>query len=481
MAAKKKRVAKARVRPGPSSDSGSSRAVSLTAVAVAGLVLAALWVFDLTTLKTPVLTPFVGGGASLPATTPIYAFWVPAARVQGLVFVAVFTALVALTPLLCDPARTRRATFVAALFTSAILVPLALFGVREPIGRLGALLTIYRGEEIYEDALRIRVYAPFLRDYVALMPELSLHGRHFPPGHASWIYAVVALFGPSTFAIGVVVLFAFALGMPLAYGTFLPLAGERGARTAALLLLATPSLVDFACTSMDAVFVTAALACTFLAVRVAGALNTQSNALWPLAAATGVALFGATFLSFSAVPLGLMIALYVGISARTMLARGATVLAVIAGSFAASGLLLWAVSGFSMVECVSTAIRLNREFMSEVVGRDVRELYGYLAFGGIAGFLIGSGAGLVAAAGAGSWVRPARWSPWTIATWVALAVMCFGGISYMETERVWTYAMPWLAGVAVGGGAIEDRSLRWLLIAGGAQMLAMEICLFTLW
>src|SRR5207302_10464850 len=106
------------------------------------------------------------------------------------------------------------------------------------------LLTICRNEEIYFDALRITAWAPFLREYVSRMPELSLHGRHFPPGHAGWIYAVVLFFGASTFALGVVVLLLFALGMLLAYGTFLPLAGDRGARAASLLLLATPSLVD---------------------------------------------------------------------------------------------------------------------------------------------------------------------------------------------------------------------------------------------
>jgi hypothetical protein len=51
----------------------------------------------------------------------------------------------------------------------------------------------------------------------------------------------------------------------------------------------------------------------------------------------------------------------------------------------------------------------------------------------------------------------------------------------METERIWLFALPWVAAAAVAAGPFERGSLRLLLGSGLAQALAMEIGLFTLW
>jgi hypothetical protein len=50
-----------------------------------------------------------------------------------------------------------------------------------------------------------------------------------------------------------------------------------------------------------------------------------------------------------------------------------------------------------------------------------------------------------------------------------------------ETERIWLYATPWLAAIAVADRPFADGSLRLLLGLGCAQALAMEALLFTLW
>jgi hypothetical protein len=51
----------------------------------------------------------------------------------------------------------------------------------------------------------------------------------------------------------------------------------------------------------------------------------------------------------------------------------------------------------------------------------------------------------------------------------------------METERIWLFVLPWLACIAVGGGAFDDRSLSRLVAVGWIQALAMEVVLFTFW
>ncbi|MFN0243407.1 MAG: hypothetical protein ACKVWV_10995 [Planctomycetota bacterium] len=465
----------------------TSTAVSRRALVLAAAALGAAWIFDLTVLRTPVLTHFVAGGRQIPPATPLYAFWMPIARPQSIAFIGAAILLVALAARLVDTARTSRAVFTLVLGTTAIVLPLALFVVRQPLSELGALLLTYKNEEVLADAARIRVYAPFLRNYVEHMPQLSLHGKHFPPGHATWLYALIHTFGPGTLQVAIAVLSAFAAGVVLWFAAFRQFAEERGARAGALLLLACPSLLDFALTSMDAVLFGASGLATCLAARAAARLAPSDGdrrghtALFAFAVATGAALFIATMLSFSALPLGLMIGLFLLVTGRHAFGRATLAVLAIGASFAACGLLLWTASGFSILACLARAIELNKEFMSHVVKRDAHELYGYLSYGNAAGFAIGAGVALVAATGSRLARGRSAWTSFTTASAITLAVMIFGGIYFMETERIWMYAMPWLAGIVATRGAPDDGSLRVLLAVGTAQALALEALLFTLW
>jgi hypothetical protein len=70
---------------------------------------------------------------------------------------------------------------------------------------------------------------------------------------------------------------------------------------------------------------------------------------------------------------------------------------------------------------------------------------------------------------------------WTPAALLTLAAMTLGGIYFMETERVWLFALPWIALAAVSAGPFERGALRLILFGGWLQTLAMETGLFTLW
>jgi hypothetical protein len=71
-----------------------------------------------------------------------------------------------------------------------------------------------------------------------------------------------------------------------------------------------------------------------------------------------------------------------------------------------------------------------------------------------------------------------RWAPPALAT---LAILGCGGLFFLETERIWIFAMPWLAAIGAGAARPSSASLRLLLGAGLAQALAMEALLFTPW
>ncbi len=456
--------------------------VSLTACLAAAGILAALWLFDLYVLRTPVLTPFVGAGVKVQALTPIYAFGSPAITARAAWFVAASLGFVAIAVRLCRVERTSARTFVAASIALGIVLPVSLFVLRQGLAELGTQFLIYPNEEVYFDALAIDDLRAFLAHYVERMPALSLHGRHFPPGHAVLLYVVGQGFGTSPLAAGIAVLACFALALPFVYRALAGMHGDVAARQGVLLLLASPSVLDFACTSMDALLLLPAGVALWLATRSLASLGCDSPRRFLAPALTGCALFVATCFSFSTFPLGLAIGVAIVLAGR----RSQTVaprrviesLATIGASYAATAALLYLATDFAMWSCLAEAKRSNFEFMSRVIGRHAHDLYGYLAYGNGAAFLIGSGVGIVAAAYTG---RAVWRNPWSTAFALTLLVMVFGGIYFMETERIWLFAIPWLVAIAISRGPFTSGSLRLLLAVGLIQALVMETLLFTLW
>jgi hypothetical protein len=458
-----------------------------------GAVLAALWLLDLFVLKTPVLSRFEPEGADLPPLTPMYAFWRPALTVGALAFVAVALRFVLRAPRWTDPERTTGGGFALRLALLALLLPMGLFAVRQALSELGTQLEIYPNEEVYYDALRIVDYPRFLEGYVAVMPRLSLHGQHFPPGHASLLYAVAQVFGRGVLPVAGLALACTALASLAVWRALARIRGEVEARQGALLLLAAPSVLDFACTSMDAVFLLPAALVLLVAAPIVSRLHAGDVPPRPQRLGgpllLGLMLFVATCFSFSTLPLGLMVGLAIDIAGGRAWPRTLETLGLVGASYAAAAVALRAGTDFSLWACLGQAQRNDEALMRTVVGGPVQSLYARIAFGNSAALLIGCGVAVVAAVAAtwrGRAPDPAapsapRAPSWNLAILLALAVMAFGGLYTLETERIWLFAVPWLIALAMSRGPLAGRSLQLLLALGCAQALLMEWALFTLW
>jgi hypothetical protein len=450
---------------------GGLRVAPLALVACAA-ALAAGWLLDFLVFRPPFPVAYRG----IAPLAPLYAFPIPVLRVQAAVFAALAALLVAASRTLCDPGRVGRRAFAAALGAAALLLPAALFLVREDLGRLGGQFEIYRGDEFLEDARRIGSVGAFLEHYVASMPSLSLHGSHFPPGHALLLHAVGLLFGEGTLPAGIAVLALSAAGVVAAWLAIEELCPGGPARQAALLLLACPSMLDFACSSMDAVFL------LFAALALRAGLRAVAPEAGPGSALLcGALLLAAAFFSFSALPLGLVLLLHAAFAGARRPARTAVRLAWIGAAFALAAWILYAATGFAIWSCLLEARRGGLELMTRALGTDPRSLAPQFWYGNLAAFAIGAGVAPVAALAARLRAGRLAADAWTPAVLLALAAMTLGGFYFMETERVWLFALPWTAGAAVSAGIFDPRSLRLLLAAGLAQALAMEIGLFTLW
>lgn len=453
---------------------GDSQQLRLTLKVLAAVfvVLASAWALELLVLRTPVLTPF----GTREALTPLYSFFIPTARWAAILFPLLLIALVRLAPRLGDEERSSRAVFGVALSIAAVVLPLALFVVRQPVGTLGTLLTLYPGEEVYYDALRIDSLAEFWRHYPELMPQLSLHGKHFPPGHATILWIVGRFAGSGVLPVAATVMTMFVAGILFSWRALAVLVGEGAARQGALLLLVCPSLLDFSCTSTDATFFSVTALALWAAVR---ALATEGGRGTALLA--GITLLAATLLSFSALPLGLLILLLALLSVPGDVARIVRQSIWIGAGFLIPVSLLRATVGFDLLRCFQVARHLNEQFMAAVIGASPSEVYARLAYGNLIAFLIGAGLALVSAVVLRLILHRAGLEPFAVAALATLGVMVFGGLYQLETERIWLFAMPWLAAVAVGGGSLSVAALRALMVAGGLQALAMEMLTFTLW
>lgn len=200
-----------------------------------------------------------------------------------------------------------------------------------------------------------------------------------------------------------------------------------------------------------------------------------------LSAAAGAALALAAFFSFSAIPLGFFLLLFCVFNYRR---KGIAILVQLA-SRVAGGIgfvgLVFLGTGFSLLSCFSAAIPLNQEFMASILGRAPLELYPFISFGNASAFLIGTGLAVVGSALlriVHGQFKSDRLLPAFLLT---LAAMVFGGVYVMETERIWLFAIPWLAMAAAGSGRILHQAGPALLTAGLTQALIMELILFTLW
>jgi hypothetical protein len=458
-------------------EQGGLRVAPLVLIACEA-ALAVAWVLDFAAFRPPFPTGYQGRAA----LAPLYAFPIPVLRVQAIAFVVLACALLRASDRLADLSRTSARTFGAALFAAAIVLPLALFWTRQDLRELGSQFEIYRGDEFLLDARRIGSpgsfgsLGAFLANYVRNMPNLSLHGSHFPPGHAVLLFLVGKAFGEGVFTAGAAVLVLFAAGTVVAWRAAEELFPGKPARQAALLLLACPSALDFACTSMDAVFFLFAALALRSGLRAFSARGTARQAIL-----TGVLLLVAAFFSFSTFPLGLALLFYACFSGRHALRRTAAGLALTGAAFAAGALLLDGATGFALWKCVPEARRLGMELMTRAVDGDPRAYTLQFDYGNVVAFAIGAGVALLPALVERLRARPVLAEPWTPAALLALAAMSFSGIYFMETERIWLFALPWVAASAVAAGPFERGSLRLLLGCGLAQALAMEIGLFTLW
>jgi hypothetical protein len=445
--------------------------------------LVSIWAIDYFVIRTPILTPFTADAQYLKALTPMYAFWKPFIRPQAIIFPIIAAFFIVSSNMVLKLEKVTSPWFAVYLFVSFCALAGSLYLVRYDLPNLAQNLIIYPAEEVYYDSQRMESIGTFIRDYKALQPELSMRGQHYPPGGAVFLKVMTLIFGEGLWKVGTVILATSGLGLVLCYTATRQILSEIQARQSSLLLAASPSLLNFTCTSMDAVFFFFASLCLLFCFMVGKQqiMPPTGPGINLPALLTGMAIYLACFMSFAAFTLGMCLASFIAVNGKNNLKLTTLNLSTIATSFMLCFLSFELLAGYSLLENISYAREHNFQFMASVLHGPVSRFYLYACYGNISAFLIGCGIAVVGAAFSSVRRSFFQWTPWRIATLTSLLIMTVGGMYTMETERIWIFAIPWMTIFAVQTKQFSIPSLRLLMSCGLLQVFVMEMLLFTLW
>jgi hypothetical protein len=346
------------------------------------------------------------------------------------------------------------------------------------------------GYEYFGDVPWVRNPVQFLRDYVRLMPHLSMHSRVHPPGPVLMLWFISLFAGDSPLAVSIGSVALSNVSIVPIYFFARQLFGQRAALYSVLLYFVAPTVVMFSATSADTLFTlfTASSLCFF-----AIAMERSSR----LSAALAGLSFALTLLmSFNLAVLSLFFAV-VGVRyvmrretrARTIQCFGAMVFGF---------LLFYAIvcigTQYDVITCFLTA---SRQLKTDLMNQDLftpRAPYITWRFGTPIAVLFFAGipaAGLfvvwlkrcIRRDNTGLIVRdPVAYFIGAVATLIAFDLLYFGR---GEGERAWVFLLPL---IIVPAGAMIARFTRkpgavilWTVAVTIVQTFVMEALLFTYW
>ena len=366
---------------------------------------------------------------------------------------------------------------LTSLWLIFVLFALGVAGLRS--GAAGIAYPFTRGEwEYVADARLISSIPEFLRSYVVLYPELSMHGKAHPPGNAILIHVLQRLLHVDTLGLALLIV---AIGGTFVFPTyffwksFLP---PTGLLAAMPIFILTPSLVMFSATCMDIVTVPFFWLALLLSVRA-----WRTTAL--LSFGAGLACGLASMLSFQFLPFGAVFIYFLlrltrgpeGLAWETLLARaGATI-----GGFVAFHILLSQFTGYSMIE----NFRAAQEVHFTIVDAGAQSLGAYLLFAvmNVTAALIYLG--IINNVLFARLLKKHGWSRLGLdlagTGYLMIALLVLTGLYQAEVERIWLFVTPLFVPAIIKNLQVTRLPHGIAVALLTLQILVMETLFYTFW
>jgi hypothetical protein len=296
----------------------------------------------------------------------------------------------------------------------------------------------------------------FLQLFASRVRDLGLpiHVMGHPPGSTALTGVLAAAGLPGPWPAAATILLVGALGAPLVLLLGRTLLDEREARIATLVWMLAPSVVLESTTSFDAVYATVGTGTALLVVR-------------RRRAAAAAAAVGCSFLSYAL--LGALVWSLAVLTVRRSARHAASLAALIACTAGVVYAVLALLTGYDAVE----AFRATGYAYDHGVSR--HRPWSYWVVGDLVAFLVALGP-LVALAFARELSARSRIA---LVTLVVIGIAALGGFSKAEVERIWLFAVPFVAISAAP--SLRRGDPRLLLGALALQTALVEIAVGTTW
>lgn len=340
--------------------------------------------------------------------------------------------------------------------------------------------------EYYGDVPKVDAvgFQSFLRDYAKpeLFQTLSLHSQTHPPGGILFLWIISKFLGYNLMTAALVSICFTSLTVIPIYWLAKDLYGEAVGRYATVLFLIMPSFVMFTTTSMDGPFSVFPIVSVYLFYKATSSKSTLYAVL------TGISLGFGMFMTFSTVFIGLFFGVVMLLTAIMDCKRFKdvyTALFVAGAAFVGFYLLMFAVSGFNLLDVLMAAIEKDEKLMG--TGYESITRYFHVSIANLFAFLICIGIPITIV-----WTNQIprmfrRRDIYVIGYFISLLMIAFSTLYTMEVERIWIFMAPFV--VIPVAKYLRDvcnhqqSTSRFYWVAGlmCLQLILFEVTLYTYW
>ena len=339
----------------------------------------------------------------------------------------------------------------------------------------------YYGDVPKVDAVGVQ---SFLRDYAKpeLFQTLSLHSQTHPPGGILFLWMASKCFGYNLLTAALASICFTSITVIPIYWLAKDLYGDMVGRYATVLFLTMPNFVMFTTTSMDGPFSVFPIVSVYLFYKAA------SNRSTLYAVLTGISLGFGMFMTFSTVFVGLffgVVMLLTAIMDRNRFKDVYTALLVAGATFVGFYLLMFAVSGFNLLDVLMAAIEKDENLMG--TGYESISRYFHVSIANLFAFLIGIGIPITIV-----WSNQIarmfrRRDIYAIGYFISLLMIAFSTLYTLEVERIWIFMAPFV--VIPVAKYLRDvcnhqrSTSRFYWVAGlmCLQLILFEATMYTYW
>jgi Dolichyl-phosphate-mannose-protein mannosyltransferase len=439
-----------------------------------------------------------------PPVSPFYAFYVPRLSFRLLLPAILIISFLFLLFRFIEIPNDKQGVKLFLLFLFTIFIRASFAWLRHDFNQMGTELLRYSGESVLFDVPRITNVFEFLKNYPEKMITLSMNGSHYPPGYALLLKLITTISGSSTMGcikanintIGWTLIIIGSTSIYPLYLTAKELFNKKTAITAVIIFIFAPNTTIYGAVSLDAIFVVLALWPIYFLMKA-----NKDKKVFLYSALAGLSLGLAVFFSFTGIPVGLLMAIFIllqMVQSKENFYQYFEIACFAAIGFFSFVIFLHIAFGFNLIQCFLNAKELEMLFMNKVVAKyhdkSLSDLSSYITWGNYLAFAVYAGFHNIAL-----FLRNVKSSVrngiknlnntkiFSIAVFVFIVIIGTSFVYHMETERIWQFVTAFIAIIIAGelceiqSASLKKHVLLLILSISAISTIILESLFFTLW